>query len=210
MSAERFKDNNVEFKDLQDCKEFLSTLTPGCIWGYKGRGHLTLLGAIADYLMDTAETQQEEIARLKEERESFKQQVNRMQGAATADSFDMNDLETRAIQAEQERDKYFNRNIELAFTIKQIIGDLTPVEFVTEIIQNQNEFRRTLDENQRLTEEKNALLEGLKNVRSMFYGRDRHAEMWDVANEMADAIDSIIAKIEGSKPDEQGAPSNMG
>jgi len=44
----------------------------------------------------------------------------------------------------------FNALVEARHALRQIIGDMTPAQFVVEVVQNQEEFRRTLNDNERL------------------------------------------------------------
>lgn len=58
---------------------------------------------------------------------------------------------------EEENREQLNRIVELSHCIKQITGDLTPAEFVAELIENQSEFKRTMEEREKL-------IEGLREI----------------------------------------------
>lgn len=53
-------------------------------------------------------------------------------------------------QVKAERDEQVNATVSAKHALRQIIGDLTPAEFVVEVVQNQEEFKRVMDENQSL------------------------------------------------------------
>lgn len=81
-------------------------------------------------------------------------------------------------------EEYFNRIVELTYTLKLITGDLSPAEFISELLQNQAEFKKALDK-----------LEGIEAGREEVFPRQPEKRGgWTISTEFIERIEEWIDK----------------